>query len=237
MPLDLARFAAVRPYLYHLTDAANIVHLRQTRRLEPASVLLEQVGQSDTARRRRDGDLPVTMPDGHSVVICNQAPFRAGSIHLEGGWTIEDVLADLNRRVFFWPGREAGPVPYGRRHFEAHTSKPCSVLVVPTRAIDLSAAEFSVCNSGSPRCSPGSRHLGRKAPRGPRTFLPAHQFVGTAGDIVEVTFRGGVDLPWDLVQVVTPSSFSREAHHDCRTRLPPHRRRGGVQRLLLAGSS
>lgn len=207
MPLDPTSFTALRPYLYHLAAAANLPLIRQTRRLEPASVLLDRAGRPEIGRERRAGDVPVTMPDGRTVVIRNQTPFSAGSVHLEGGWTVERLLAEINRRVFFWPGDGAGPISYGRNHFAAYAGEAVVILVVPTATLDLSAAEFTDCNSGSPRCNSQSPHPGRKALRGPRTFLPADAFEGTPGDVVEVVFPGGVDLPWEAVRVMEPTAF------------------------------
>jgi hypothetical protein len=128
-------------------------------------------------------------------------------------WDFGDPVADLDRRVSFRPGDVRGPVREGRNHFARHALKEreaCAVLVAPTAPLLAAAppslaAEFSACNSGSPRCHPKSPHPGRKAPRGPRTFLPAHEFDGPPGGVVEATFPGGVDLPWGAVRVTDPA--------------------------------
>jgi hypothetical protein len=66
------------------------------------------------------------------------------------------------------------------------------ILRVRTEALlrENPAPLFCRFNSGAPRCSNG-----KKSPRGPDTFLPADQFTGTCGDVVELTFLHGVALP------------------------------------------
>lgn len=210
MPLDLARFATARPYLYHLTAATNLAHIERTKRLESASVLLERAGRRELVRERRRDHVSVALPGGAGpeptlVHIRDQAPLHAGNVRLEGGWNFADLVTELNRRVYFWPGKVDGPSPYGCRHFQRYAAEDCVVLVVRTDAVLSAAAEFSCCNSGSPRCNPSVP--GYKAPRGPRTFLNAASFEGSPGNVIEVVFPGGVDLPWNAVHVARPDRW------------------------------
>lgn len=193
MGFDLTRFAEARPRLYHLTARANLDGILRTGRLEAARVLMERAGDMSMLRQRRREHYRLRV-DGREVVLRDQKPLHRGNIAFEGGFGFEDVVEALNRRVFFWPGDEEGPIDYGRRHFGRYGGEDCVVLVVPTAAL-LEAnpdvqAEFCRFNSGSPRCTGG-----RGAPRGPRTFLPAHECPFSPGAVKEVTFREFVRLP------------------------------------------
>ncbi len=104
--------------------------------------------------------------------------------------------------MFFWPGTHTGPNAYGRRHFARYAADDCVVLCIPTAALVTAnpppGPRLEVCrhNFGSPRCT-----TGRKSPRGPRTIVGLEDFDGTAGEVVEVTFLGRVNLPVDDMRV------------------------------------
>lgn len=191
--VDIERFCRTRPRLYHLTSAANRLRIAREGVILPAAQVLEAAGLGSWIRRRRSEMLTVQV-DGEPVDLRDQRPLHRGNIELEGGWRFDDVLASLNSHVFFWPGSTDLPIPYGGRHFGRYRGEGCQVLVVNTRDLLEANRELSpsFCryNSGSPRCAGG-----RGSPRGPSTFLPAHDFVGTPSTVVEVVFGGPVRLP------------------------------------------
>ena len=110
------------------------------------------------------------------------------------GYTFDQFIESLNRRIFFWPGTDASPISYGIRHFERYRSEHPTMLRIDFQSLLSSnpADEPRYCryNSGAPRCSHG-----QKSPRGPNTFQSADQFVGTPSAVVEVAFSGPLVLP------------------------------------------
>ena len=113
MALDLTRFAALRPWAYHLTAPANIARIRRSGRLTCAAELLAAGGRADLVGVRRETAVPVEVA-GEWVVVEHQRPLHAGAIRYDAaGWDFGRYVAHLNRRVFFWPGRAARLVPRG----------------------------------------------------------------------------------------------------------------------------
>jgi hypothetical protein len=141
---------------------------------------------------------------GRSVVVQDQRPLQRGHVELTGGWKWEDLLRELDRRVFFWPGDADGPSKHGRRHAGVYASSGVATLRASfVELIDANASQppfFCRYNSGAPRAT----HGGRKSPRGPDTFVPAAQTAFTATRVVEVSFKGSVALP-SGVEVQTAS--------------------------------
>lgn len=192
MSVDLEAFARRRPYLFHLTARANLARVQRSRRLEPAAALYRKAGRPLPRHIRRESE--ELLVDGDVVVIRDQAPLHVGNIQFEGGWTIEDLLQDLNRRVFFWPGTADGPSAYGQRHFARYEAERPVVLRVPTEDVVRATAgrvvELCRYNSGSPRCSGG-----KKSSRGPGTFQRPPEFTRGVSEVVEVAFPSEVGLP------------------------------------------
>jgi len=191
-----------RPYLYHLTDSLNLLHIRETKRLYPAATLMESAGRKDLLRVRRRAHERVTI--GKTVIMVrDQAPLHRGAIGFEDGHTFDEFVESLNRRVFFWPGTDEGPITYGIRHFERYENENPVLLRVSFQSLLTAnpSVEPYYCgyNSGSPRCSYGNR-----SPRGGRTFLRADEFAGTPSKVVEVTFKNPLILPPDVQRARHP---------------------------------
>jgi hypothetical protein len=199
MPFHLNDLIRIYPLVYHLTARANLPRISTTGRLESAAVLMRSAGRLDLLRARRKGPAPIEV-DGSIITLRDQDPLHAGHILFEGGWVFAQVIESLNRRVFFWPGREAGPIAHGQRHFQRYAGERPAILRVRLR--DLVAANpgwpplLCAYNSGSPRTT-----AGRKSPRGPRTFLPCEEFPRARGKVVEVTFEEAVALPKEASEV------------------------------------
>jgi hypothetical protein len=170
--------------------------------LFPAAVLMQRGGRNDLLRARRH--LPTTIRiGGVDVWIRDQRPLYRGNIKFPNGYTLEDLIESLNRRVFFWPGTAAGPISYGIRHFGRYKEeKPIILRIGFEELVDGNrtvAPRYCNYNSGSPRCSNGE-----KSPRGPNTFLLADDFNGTPSKVVEVTFDSAITLPRHAEFGVTP---------------------------------
>lgn len=195
MPLDPAKFAASRPFLYHLTARENLGSIARSRRLDSATRLAAAANRLDMLGSRRRKHVPIDL-GGETVLIRDQAPLHEGNMRLTDGWAFERFVRHLNDRVFFWPGSDTGPISYGLRHFARY--QPEEPILIRTTTASLISAnaqttiELSTCNSGSPRWSRGIA-----APRGPATFMPINRFCLTAGRVVEVTISDYALLPID----------------------------------------
>jgi hypothetical protein len=202
-PPFIQRWVSLRPFLFHLTDRSNLNRIRETKTLLPAALLMERAGRGDLLRERRRRHEALSV-DGRLVLVRDQAPLHGGNVALPEGYGFEDFVESINRRVFFWPGTEAGPIIYGVRHFARYEGERPLILRVGLQSLvsENPSAEPLYCkyNSGSPRCSHG-----KKSPRGPDTFLSSARFDGTPGQVVEVTFDVPVLLPADTSYGERPS--------------------------------
>lgn len=193
MPFELSSFLRLRPYLFHLTDARNLPGIFKDMNLRSAASIASVGGAGSTLDSKRKTSFQV-MVDGNAMSIRDQKPLHERNMLLAPGWTFDDVLQDLNRRVFFWPGKEIGPIKYGKNHFERYAEELPVVLRVRTEDLfslnSQRTPEFCKYNSGSPRFSGG-----RGSPRGPDTFQVHHKFEWSRSEVVEVTFVDQVDLP------------------------------------------
>jgi hypothetical protein len=208
MAFDIKDFVALRPFLYHVTARENAAPLADAPVLQPAETLLRWAGRPELIRERRREDTPVTA-GVHRLVLKDQKPLVAGNLQLPDGWEFGDLIAFLNRHVFFWPGTAVGPIRQGRRlhaHYEAE-----SPLVVRMRTSALFDANpegiplFAAFNTGAPR-----RQHGQRVARGPDLFVIAADFPRRASEVVEVVFRSQVLLPADA-EVSTEAGWKRLA--------------------------
>ena len=174
--------------LYHLTARQNVKRIQAFRRLESIALLSRAVDQETNLRTRRSESTPLSV-GSCQVFIRDQAPLHTDNIEFEGGWNLEDLVADLNHRVFFWSGWERGPIQHGVNHFERYKSE--SPVILRVRFDSLREHNpgctplFCKFYSGSPRCYQGRRSLlARDCPY-------------TPGSVVEVTFLEHVALPPD----------------------------------------
>jgi len=143
----------------------------------------------------------VTTPvvvDGIAVEIRDQQPLQEGHIAFSPGYTFLDLLAELNERVFLWPGDASDLVDRGRAHYQRYAAAGAVyVLRCPTqsllRANSATTLYVSRCNSGAPRSNPRVGY----APRGPDTFRLLWQATFGPGEIKELSCRGFAILPTD----------------------------------------
>lgn len=188
MTFTLDQYAALRPYLYHVLAKSNLPAVRKSRTLWSAARLAERSGCASILAARRRHSIPVSTAEG-PIVIRDQAPLFIGNVDFQGGWGPEDLLHELNSRVFLWPGGAPGPLAYGRRHADKYAATDV-LLRLPFRDVADQMPQFCQYNSGSPRS-----YFGRKSPRGPETFLPAEECGFRPSQVVEVTFSDSLRLP------------------------------------------
>jgi hypothetical protein len=191
--LELQRYLNIRPYLYHLTARSNRAHIADTRMLFPAATLMQRARCEHLLRVRRVSHERLTI-DGITILVRDQTPLHEGNLALPKGYLYADLIGDLNRRVFFWPGTARGPISYGINHFGRYKGEKPIIIRVRfdslLQANPMAAPEFCKYNSGAPRCS-----YGRKSPRGPNTFVSASHFSESPSQAVEVTFCSSVAIP------------------------------------------
>jgi hypothetical protein len=199
MGFKLDKFFDDRPYLFHLTARENLLGLKAKRRIDSTEQLLFSAGLESLLEQKREHALTVEV-EGRSINIRDQIVLYENNIDFEGGWSFANLIRELNRRVFFWPGTADGPIETGQNHFRHYAHEQPVVLRTRTDELFRMNAncdpQFCKYNSGSPRCSDG-----RASPRGPNTFQmagdPDRELIPTK--VKEVTFIGHVRLPEFIV--------------------------------------
>jgi hypothetical protein len=160
-----------------------------------AAILLEQCGRIDLLRMRRPEHVPLVF-ENVQILIRDQAALHRGHLQLPDGYSFEDFLESLNRKIFFWPGKSTGPIRSAIRYFARYKHERPVILRIAIQSLlqtnPGAAPRFSAYNSGSPRCVSGV-----KSPRGPATFRSDEEFVRRPSQVVEVTFAGSITIPTD----------------------------------------
>lgn len=202
MAFTFNEFAAIRPFVYHLTSRRNLQQLVASRVLLSASRLLTESGNHHWLATKRHETITIEY-NGVLIDIRDQQPLYEGKMALQGGWTFGEVIRSLNDRVFFWPGKDNGPIDYGRRHYERYQNDDPVIVRVRTRdlleANPAASPHFCKYNSGSPRTVNGSG-----SPRGPSTFVECSVATFTASTVREITFVDSVQLPDAFEHAATP---------------------------------
>jgi len=211
--MHMDKYAALRPFAYHLTHRSNVEGLRKTGCLFPTAYLMKRADKLDLVRLRRSKAIQLAIADmSMSISIRDQAPLHRGNALFPDGYTFGEFVESLNQRIFFWPGTEAEPISYGIRHFERYRDEHPALIRI--RLASLLAVNpgimprFCRFNSGSPRCS-----AGKKSPRGPHTFLSLEEFNCTPSEVVEITFEDPVVLPKDSQLGTRPQGPWRQLFH------------------------
>jgi len=178
---SIEEYARLRPVLWHFTHKYNLPLIRRRQAMLSAAQL---VPGAVTDEPRRGRSIREGVP-----VLRDQDLLHEGSVALQAGWTMADLVRDLNRRVFFWSGWPDRPVKSGRRPLARYTATDL-ILRIPFRDVVAYGPQFSRCNSGATR-----KQQGIAVPRGPNTFVAAEQSPFTPRSVVEVSFLGKVSLP------------------------------------------
>lgn len=193
MPFQLDEFIKLRPFAYHVTHRDNVDRLRASRRIRTAASVIHEAGAVHLIALRRDRDVVLHVSEG-PVVLKDQHPLIAANIELHSEWSVADFVAYLNSFVYFWPGSDRGLIGAGHRLLSHYAADGPGVLRCQTA--DLFGAnpqiepEFCPFNSGAPRY-----HSGKRAYRGPNLFTTAAHFPRRASEVVELAFRGDIELP------------------------------------------
>jgi hypothetical protein len=198
--MELEKFITLRPYLYHLTDEANIESILNSRVLKSAKRLCEEAAienAEDILRTRRIGHLEISGKNINAK-LRDQDPLFQKIVekNLDGGWSFSDFVYSLNSRVFFWSTIKDLRIHYQR--YENQNEYPV-IIRAETReviAINKFQPQFCRLNSGAPRCS--SYYVEGAPPRGPKTFQEAPFYNGAPSSVREVTFLDHCKLPSKL---------------------------------------
>lgn len=187
--MNQEHYIKIRPYAYHLTARGNLDVIRTSRRLLSAQALASDDHERAALTEKRQEGVRFA-----KAFIRDQKPLHRSNIELAEGFAFDQLLDLLNAQIFFWPGTNEGPIRAGLNHYERYKGESPIVLRISTRSlVDANQRRVPrLCqyNSGAPRCSGGN-----KSPRGPETFRPAEDFLGTASQVVAQTFELAVDLP------------------------------------------
>jgi len=203
--MDIERFIAIRPYLYHLTDPRNVPLIIQDKRLISTKSLaidseLDDKKTVEFLRNKRSGHQTLQR-HGVEVYIRDQDPISMKSLAkgTTGGLTANDFLEILNERVFFWP-----TIKDLKIHFERYENEEPTILRFRTEDILTlnPSPEFCYLNSGAPRCI--AHYGGKPAPRNRETFRVATQFERSHTSVREFTVVDQASLPSDIWQANHP---------------------------------
>jgi len=180
---SIEQYAALRPTLWHLTHVDNLGRIRKSRVLMPAEHFV-----SETLNCPRRGMLRTSS----GVVLRDQDLLHESCIDFQNGYSMCDLLADSNRRVFFWAGRPDRPVKAGLGAIKRYGSSNAIIRLSFLAVVEKQTPHFSRYNFGAPRM-----HHGKRVPRGPKTFVQATECDFPPSKVVEVTFAQPVTLRAD----------------------------------------
>src|SRR5258708_27195330 len=93
MGFSIAQYAALRPILWHLTHNQNLELIRKIGLLMPATRLTSVSLDGPRRGRQITPGIPV---------LRDQELLNEQCIEFESGYTMANLLSDLNKRVFFW---------------------------------------------------------------------------------------------------------------------------------------
>lgn len=190
-----AFLALTGPVLWHLTPAANLPCIRSHGILRPVT-LCDLADEDPAVLRLRAA--PVVLRIGRERArIGDQRALLAGQGHaFLDGHSLESWGAQLDRRLFLWPGAERG---------EGEAPPPADGMV----AVAVDAARLYRAFGAEIDLAPinTASALIRPAPRGDWIYVPAARadgfatarmargLVKTPDRVVEVSLRGDLTLP------------------------------------------
>ncbi len=186
----------LRPFAYHNSGQENFDAILRHGKLRSTRTILKGTGHDNLLTNRRSSSVTLDV-NGETVVIRDNQPLRPASVQLLGGWSLSDLLMELNSRVFLWPGTEERPIDRGRSHFERYArDRDVFTIRVPTRSLVAINHERELwvtrCNSGSAR-----HHSGKPVPRGPSTFQLPAEAAFRPSQVIEMSYVGEAVLPSD----------------------------------------
>lgn len=197
--MELNKFIALRPYLYHLTDISNIESILSDYTLKSTSILsgIAKLEDRDTfLRTRRVGHKKIGTDIQFSIRDQDPLYEKIVNKNLANGMTFGDFVYLLNTKVFFWAKDTDLQIHYGR--YEKQNEFPVILRVSTADLFKLNKVEPEFCrlNSGAPRCS--SYYKEGAPPRGRDTFQKAKNYSRGASTVREVTFENSCSLPKNI---------------------------------------
>ena len=194
MGFSIEQLIALRPFAYHTSGRENFESILERSSLRSTRAILEGTEHESLVRSFRKESFTLHI-DGRRVVIRDNKPLRPGSLDLRGGWAFEDLLENLNSRVFLWPGTECGPIKRGVHHFERYASEgEVFVLRIPLHDLVSHNSRRRLyvtgCNSGSAR-----HQQGKPVARGPETFQTPETADFRPSQVIELSYVDVADLP------------------------------------------
>lgn len=210
--MDILKFIALRPFLYHLTDEENVKNILKEGSLNSAAILAKRGLVPDVSnflRTRRVGHYEIN--NGSFVArLRDQDPLFEKIVmkNLQGGWSFGDFVNSLNSRVFFWPTEKDLRIHYLRYENQGEFPQILKFSTADIFTINKIEPEFCRLNSGAPRCS--SYYVEGAPPRGPQTFQKAPKYLGSPSSIREVTFLNTCILPKEFWLSSHPNSPFRK---------------------------
>jgi hypothetical protein len=177
---SVGQYTDLRPTLWHLTHRQNLNLIAKERVLKPAALLTS----ANLDRPRRARSIIPGMP-----VLRDQKPLCEKCIALQGGLSFADWLREMNRRVFFWPGRPDRPAA-GLGAIKLYSNSDILIRLPFLEVVKDHVPFFSRCNAGATRMQHG-----KPVPRGSSTFVQAFEADFPRSKVVEVTFVQPVKVP------------------------------------------
>ena len=176
-----------RPFAFHNSCRENFEAIRRRGMLLSTARMLKGTPHEDLLKYRRKSSALIELGE-EKIVIRDHKPLRPGSVEFLGGWQLSDMIAELNSRVFLWPGTDGGPIRRGRSHFNRYAAKG-SVFTIRMSTRSLLAANrdrklwVTRCNSGSAR-----HHQGKPVQRGPQTFKFPETATFSPAKVIELSY-------------------------------------------------
>jgi len=191
--MEVIELAEQWPYCYHITFFENLRSIVASRALYSAGFLLSAAGL-DGHRHLRTNEQTIKVW-GQQVVLRNQLALNTAHLALPEGDSLDDYVAFLNERTYFWPGTHEGPVPDGLRMFAVHdTSRPPVVIRSLTVALieQNRSAEILVatCNTGA-----SWRDDDKMTWRRRDAAVPLSKYAEAPEAVAELSYRAAAQLP------------------------------------------
>jgi hypothetical protein len=216
--MDVNQFARQWPYCFHVTFAVNLGLIKTFGCLYSAKTLLSIAGEIRSCHRRMTEQ--VIYVRGQPVVLRNQRALNPQALDLPCDCSLDDYIAFLNERAYFWPGTSTGPVADGIHLLAGHGSPmPAAMIRVGSKSLmelnEHAAIYVATCNTGA-SWADGSG----KSRRAPDFFRPLPEYSGDSQAIVEVSFVKSARLPncseysttsvqgWELLSCTTASQLA-----------------------------
>ncbi len=191
--MNINDFIKKHPYLYHLTDARNVVNINKVGRIFSTNTISNLAGTNnpDELLSKRRAQHEMISINGTKIHIRDQRPLnKALDNCLTDGWSAADFIRLLNQRVFLWPNLKRLTIHFDRYSHE----NPIIFRFLSEDILQMHPeAQFSRINSGATR--PTGALGGKAALRGPNTFQEALEYEHPPRTVAEVTIPTFCNLP------------------------------------------